>query len=127
MVGKSERDQPLRGMRVLIAEDEIFIAMSLEDTLRDAGADIVHAATLTTALERAKDHSLSLAVLDVRLGRQSTEAVADVLAARSVPFIFYSGNALPAPVRDKHPNARVLLKPVKEEAFLETVVAITRH
>ena len=127
MADKSERDQPLRGMRVLVAEDEYFIAVALEEALRDAGADIVHASTLPAALERAKDQPLSLAVLDVRLGRHSTEAVADLLAARAVPFIFYSGNSLPAPVRDKHPNVRVLLKPVRQEEFVETVVAVTRH
>src|SRR5215469_2224725 len=107
MTHKAEHDQPLRGMRILVADDEFLIATLIEETLTDAGAEIVTAATLPTALKAANDEQFSAALLDVRLGRQTTEAVADVLAAHSVPFIFYSGQALPDGIREKHPDARV--------------------
>ena len=123
----TERDQPLRGMRILIADDEFLIAVVIEETLREAGAEIVIAATLEAALKEASDEPLSAALLDVRLGRQTTEAVADVLAARAVPFIFYSGQALPDAVRRKHPDAKILTKPVKQSAFVEAMIGIMRH
>lgn len=127
MDARSEQDQPLRGMRILIADDEFLIAAVLEDVFSEAGAEIVSAATLADALEGAQGASLSAAVLDVRLGRQTTEAVADVLTSRGVPFIFYSGQALPDRMRDKYPHARVLLKPVEHSAFVDELLKAVRH
>jgi len=125
MTHKAEHDQPLRGMRILVADDEFLIAVLIEETLRDAGAEISTAATLPLALKSANDEPLAAAVLDVRLGRQTSETVADVLAARGVPFVFYTGQALPDHVRQKYPYARVLNKPSSHGVFVETMLQIT--
>ena len=117
-------DRPLCGLWVLIADDEFLIAVTLEETLRDAGADIVSASTLSAALDRANREALSAALLDVRLGRDTTETVADVLARRAVPFVFYTGQSLPESIRKKHPNAPVLIKPVRQEAFVDAIYRI---
>lgn len=127
MERETEQVQPLRGMRILVADDEFLIAIVIEETLRDAGAEVVSVATLSAALETANDESLSAALLDVRLGRQTTEAVADVLSTRAVPFVFYTGQALPDSMREKHPGAPVLVKPVKLDAFVEALNKIMRH
>src|SRR5215475_11262559 len=100
MERKIEGGHPLQGMRVLVVDDEFLIAVTIEDTLRDAGAEIVSAATLPAALKAASHEPLSAALLDVRLDRHSTEEVADVLASREVPFFFYSGQPLPDRIRD---------------------------
>jgi len=83
-----EHEQPLQGMRILVVDDEFLILICIEEALSAAGAEIVSAATVPEALERAADESLSAALLDVRVGVRTTEAVADELAARSVPFVF---------------------------------------
>ena len=123
MEPKIERGQPLRGMRILIADDEFLIALSLEETFRDAGAEIVSASTLKAALTIAQKDALTAAVLDVRMGQRTTEMVADVLAERGVPFIFYSGQSLPQSMRDKFPEAKVLAKPANQDAFIAVLVA----
>ncbi|MEI9987717.1 MAG: response regulator [Aliidongia sp.] len=113
-------------MRILVADDEILIALDLGDILSDAGAEIVGpCGTLAEALRAAAESELSAAVLDVRLGRDTTEAVAALLAERDVPFVFYSGQALPDTMRDKSPHARVLIKPARQAALLEAVVRMT--
>jgi len=123
-----ERDRPLRGMRILIADDEFLIAITIEEAFRDAGADVVTAATLGAALKSVRaDEALSAAFLDVRLGHDTTEAVADELAARAVPFAFYTGQALPDHIRRKHPDIKVLIKPSKQELFIATILDIARH
>ena len=127
MERKAAYDQPLQGMLILVADDEYLIAVTIEETLCDAGAEIVSASTLAAALKSANDDLLTAAVLDVRLGQQTTETVADVLAARAVPFIFYSGQELPGFMRDKHPDARVLIKPTKQSTFVEALRSIARH
>jgi DNA-binding response OmpR family regulator len=119
-------DKRLEGKRLLIADDEFLIALCIQETFRDAGAEVVTAATLQDALKIASDEPLSAALLDVRLGRQTTEPVADVLAARAVPFVFYSGQALPALIRAKHPDARVLMKPSQQNVFVDAMLQAMR-
>lgn len=121
------RDEPLRGLRILVADDEFLIMVAIEDTLRDAGAEIITAPTLAVALKIATEEPLSAALLDFRLGRQTTEAVADALAARGIPFVFYTGQMLPDHVREKHRDARMLNKPVRQEAFVEAMLHATGH
>ena len=127
MEHKAEEDQRLRGMRILVADDEFLIAVTIEETLRDAGAETVTAATLPAALKMANDGPLSAALLDVRLGAYTSEAVAEALAARGVPFVFYSGQALPDRMREKFPYARVLSKPTRQETFIEAILQVTEH
>ena len=124
---KTSQDQRLQGMRILVADDEYLIAITIEETLSDAGAEIVSASTLAAALKSANDVSLSAAVLDVRLGRQTTEAVADALAARAVPFIFYTGQALPDSIHVKHPGVTVLIKPSNQDTFVGAVLKAMGH
>jgi DNA-binding NtrC family response regulator len=119
--------QPLRGLRILVADDEFLIAITIEDTLRDAGAEVVLASTLAQALKTATDGPISAALLDVRIGRETSEAVADALAARAVPFLFYSGQPLPDRMRDRHPAARVLVKPVRQDTFVEELRKIVNR
>lgn len=127
MEHKTEREHPLQSLRILVADDEFLIAVCIEEALGNAGAEVVTVATLSAALKSATDELLSAALLDVRLGRQTTETVADLLAARGVPFVFYTGQELPDHIRQKHPDARVLAKPSKLAAFVETMRQVTSH
>jgi CheY-like chemotaxis protein len=114
-------------MRILVADDEFLIAVTIEDMLREAGAEIVTAATLPAAMKATEDQRFTAAILDVRLGRSTSETVADRLAARGVPVVFYSGQALPESLRHKHPDAKVLTKPVRQSAFIDAVLEAVRH
>ena len=78
-------------------------------------------------MKSANDESLAAAVLDVRLGLQTTETVADTLAARAVPFVFYTGQSLPDSIHDKHPDVAVLIKPADQGAFVDAVLKATGH
>jgi CheY-like chemotaxis protein len=96
----------LKGKRVLVVEDEPLIAIVLADILEDAGCVVVGPAYDTDqALARISSDAIDAAVLDVNLGSGLTSApVADVLAARSIPFIFatgYGDNALRAEDRKR--------------------------
>src|SRR4051812_41276287 len=82
MEQKSAPDLPLEGQCILVAEDEFLIATVIEDTLREAGADTRRAANVRAALQDIDYKTPSAALLDVRLGRQTSEEVADSLTAR---------------------------------------------
>jgi hypothetical protein len=59
--------------------------------------------------------------LDFRLGGDTSEPIADVLAARNVPFVFYSGQTLPEKVRAKYPGVMALAKPLRHNDVVEAV------
>jgi len=107
----------LTGARILIAEDDPLIAMLLEDTLTEAGAQVLGpAATVPEglALLTAQPHA---ALLDLNLSGETCAALADALAARGIPFIIASGDAVDAPLPAHH-TAPTLHKPFAPDAAI---------
>jgi DNA-binding response OmpR family regulator len=105
----AQSEQP---KRVLVVEDDALIALDIARQLADAGFQVVGpAVSVARALRLIGDHGCDIAVLDVNLGnRETSEAVAHALRARSTPFIVLSGY-----MREQHPpglqGAPVLAKP----------------
>ena len=84
-------DAPRR--RVLIVEDELLIAMLVEQMVEDLGfAAVGPALTVDEALSMIDRERLDCAVLDMNLGHGVSSApVASALRAKGVPFLFASG------------------------------------
>src|SRR5262245_41014319 len=83
---------PLRGVRLLLVEDDALLLMELEAILLEAGAEIAGGCrTVRDALAIASGDEVDAAILDVRVGRETIVPVAQQLASRSTPFIFYTG------------------------------------
>ena len=83
---------PLSGRWILLVEDEIIVACLLEDMLADLGCAVVGpAASIHQALAMIDTEAIDAAVLDVNLNGQMSYPIADVLAARGVPFVFSTG------------------------------------
>lgn len=79
----------LSGRRVLVVEDEMMILMIIEDMLTDLGCDsVTGAATVGQALTLVDTQVFDIAMLDMNLGGNRSDAVADALAAHGVPFVF---------------------------------------
>lgn len=101
----------LTGRRVLVVEDEALVAMLVEDALLDAGAGVIGpAATVAEALACLERETPDVAVLDLNLAGETSTPVADVLAARGIPFVVatgYGADGLPP----GHAKATVLAKP----------------
>jgi CheY-like chemotaxis protein len=82
----------LEGLRILVVEDELLAVLTLEDILRDAGCVIAATASrIGPALEAAREAEIDIAQLDVNLAGELVYPVAEVLAARRVPFLFMTG------------------------------------
>ncbi|ACP27243.1 putative response regulator receiver protein [Sinorhizobium fredii NGR234] len=125
MERKANENQLLCGARVLIAEDEVLIALDIEAAFRDAGAEVLSPCmTLSAALDAARNEAVSLAVLDVRLGRETTEDVSDVLAERGIPFLFYSGQRLPAEMQEKCRDAVMVDKPASQQDLVDAAAKL---
>jgi CheY-like chemotaxis protein len=91
--------------RVLVVEDELVIAVTIEDVLRALGCEIVGpVATVEKALKLARDETFDVAILDVTIRGGKVYPVAELLLARGIPFVFasgYGGWALPEALRDR--------------------------
>jgi DNA-binding response OmpR family regulator len=79
-------------MRLLIVEDEYFLAQDLAYHFQNLGAEILGpAGTVLDALTLLKSADVEAAVLDINLRGERVYPVADVLLQRNVPFVFASG------------------------------------
>ncbi len=76
--------------RVLIVEDEIIVALFMEDMLAEFGYEVAGVVShVKEALARDTDYEL--AVLDVHLNGRPVFDFADKLAACGTPFVFATG------------------------------------
>lgn len=117
----------LSGARVLVVEDDFFIALELTTILSEAGAEVVGPSqTLAAALTLAEDETLSAAILDIRLGNGTVAPVAHRLADRHVPFFFYTGQSRTDPLQLEWPDCRVLSKPASPNAIVKAVAALLK-
>lgn len=104
----------LAGLKVFVVEDEMMVAMLMEDMLADLGCVVVGPISrLDDAMDSLVDLTLDCAVLDVNLGGQSVFPLADLLRERGVPYAFATGYG-DAGVRPVDNGAPVLQKPFRE-------------
>ncbi len=120
-------DQDLSGQRVLVVEDELMVAMGIEMILTDAACEVVGpVGRFDEAVDAARTGRFDVAVLDVNLRGTEVYPVADVLAARGIPFAFLTGygrDTLPA----RFTGHDVLAKPFQKEALLHTISSLATH
>ncbi len=78
--------------RILIVEDEMILALNLEDMLMELGHTVVAIATrIKDAIDLAKSCDIDLAILDLNLSGSLSFPVAEILRKRGIPFMFASG------------------------------------
>lgn len=108
----------LKGLKVLVVEDESMVSMLMEDMLQDLGCMVVGTiARFDDALKQAiNDPAFDVALLDVNLNGKQTFPIAEQLAARGVRFIFATGygeGILPQSLQ----GGPILQKPFELEAL----------
>lgn len=115
-----KRDEQKQISRILVVEDEPFIAMGLEQLLPKLGYEVVSVAShLRDALAKAEAGGFDLAILDVNLSGELSYRVADVLLAKGIPFIFCTAYADVAFGRYTH--VPVLQKPFDKKALSRAI------
>ena len=110
---------------VLIVEDEPLIAMMLEDFLGEMGKTVIGPAdSCAQALALIAKGGIDAAILDVNLrGGETSDPIADALAAAGIPFLFASGGSGDG-VEGPHSNRPVLAKPFTMEAVAKALEAL---
>lgn len=114
--------------KVLVAEDEVLVAMSLERALVDAGLEVVGpAASLARARELVKTQPVGAAVLDTNLQGEMVFPLAEELVARGVPVLLVTGygndDILPPSLR----AIPRLQKPASERDLIDRLCGLIRR
>lgn len=107
--------------RVLVVEDEPMMAETLCDLMEDAGCKPVGpAATVADALSLIERGGIDVAMLDIRLKRETSFPVARALRQRGIPWLFltsYQQHDLPDDLAD----AVLVEKPFSPPVLVEIV------
>lgn len=115
----------LAGKRVLIVEDEYFVADDLRRAFAKADAEVVGPfASVAAALAAAREGEFDAAILDINLGGEMSYAVADSLLERGIPFVLATGYDDWA-VPQRLSAAARLPKPFGPQAALDAVARMT--
>ncbi|WP_189338480.1 response regulator [Sphingobium sp. SCG-1] len=120
----SSHDTLFADARILVVEDEYFLASDLAEAIGGTGAKVVGpSGRLADARELAKNEKLNIAVLDVNLRGEMVFDLLDELLDRQVPVLLatgYSRSALP----DRYRSCHFVEKPYKIPDLLSE---IARH
>lgn len=82
----------MKNAAFFLVEDEALLRMMTADMLEELGHRVVaEAGTVVAAEPLARTAKFDLAVLDINVGGANIAPIAEILAARGLPFIFVSG------------------------------------
>jgi DNA-binding NtrC family response regulator len=91
-MNSENRSETLEGRRILVVEDEYYLADDIVRALRDCGAEIVGpVATLDQAEKLVSEGGLDCAILDLNLRGEMSFPVADALTGSGIPFLIATG------------------------------------
>jgi PAS domain S-box-containing protein len=104
--------------RILVVEDEPLVGMEIADALTEAGFTVLGPVSSNAdALALVAVSGCDGAVLDVNLGRETSEPLAIKFRAEGVPFITLTGYA-PDQTPESYQHAPVLTKPILTEILV---------
>lgn len=117
----------LSGCRVLVTEDEYFLADDIARSLQSYGAKILGPVSeLESASRILNFETVDAAVLDINLKGQIVFPIARALRARNVPFVFTTGydrRSIDAEFQD----VLIWEKPFDLIAMVRALAGMVRH
>lgn len=117
---------PAMPTRILIVEDDHFIAMEMEGALQDAGFDVIGiGASAEEALQLAADYRPQLAIMDIRLNgnRDGIEAAIELFSKHQIRCVFATAHHT-AEIRQRAERAKPLAwipKPYTMPSLIEVI------
>jgi CheY-like chemotaxis protein len=107
---------PLVDKRILVVEDEALIAIMLAEMLGDLGARVIGpACTVAAGLSLAEAEVLDAAVLDINVGGERVDVIAELLVKRGVPIVFATGYATAPPNGGR--ASHIISKPYTQDSL----------
>ena len=107
---RSQQRSRIRTRRILIVEDDLVIALMMEEIVREMGCAVSGiAGTLGMARLQFAKRDFDAVLLDVNLGGEYNPETADLLLENGVPFAFVTGYDYV--VEPRHEKVPLLQKP----------------
>jgi len=115
-------EQPLGEQRVLVVEDEYFIALEIADTLTAEGAEIAGPVeNVAKATKVVSEEHVDLCLLDIALiGGERSYPLVDLLSEAGVPVIFVTGYEREA-IPSRYGKLPIIVKPFDRDILLKTI------
>lgn len=115
----------LAGLRVLLVEDQVLIALDAESCLKALGAaQVVIAPTSEHAMKQINQAKPDLAVLDVNLGDHTSAPVAEALRNLGVPFVFATGYGDTVMVPESMRSVPIVRKPYADATLADAIAVL---
>lgn len=108
--------QQAASLQILLVEDEVLLAMVLEEMVMTAGHTARRATRLSEAMELVREEPFAAAVLDVNVAGEPVFPLAALLRERGTPFCFATGYGV-ASLAPEFRDCPVLQKPFGAAAF----------
>ena len=122
-MSSDQRYSKLRGRTILIVEDEVLVAMMMEDILLEQGCTPQVAGEEKQALACIDGRRFDAAILDVNLNGAASFPIAEALKARGVPFAFSTGYD-ERMLREGFGDQPVIRKPFLPDKLLDVLCAL---
>lgn len=114
----------LRGLRVLVVEDNFLLAEVISDTLESYGCRVVGpAADVASAARLARESEFDGAVLDINLFGEFCFPVVEALVERGLPFLFLTGYDNKRVIPPQYRSVPRLSKPVDPAKMSAAIAA----
>jgi CheY-like chemotaxis protein len=109
----------MAGRSILIVEDEMLLAMDIEEMVRSAGCSVIGpVGTVAEAVRKLRDSKPDGAILDVSLSGELVFPIADALQEAGIPFMIVTGYARDQ-VPERHRTRPFLQKPYKATVLID--------
>lgn len=109
------------GRRIMIVEDDPIIGMDIADIFQTRGAEVTGPfTTVANALKALRDIP-DVAVLDVNLGHETSDAIAEQLSSLAIPFLILSGQMDSSDLIDAFRGTPIVSKPFGEDELTAQV------
>jgi len=108
------------GKTLLLAEDEMYVAMTLSDLLTEAGYRVFTAARLRDALGVAEREHIDCAILDINLHGEQVYPLCERLRQRGVPFVFTSAYGVEG-LAERYRDSPMVGKPYTCDEVVEAI------
>ena len=106
----------LDGLRVLVIEDEPTVAFLVGEIIEDAEGELAASCGSVREVRELLRSGLEFdcALLDVNLADGDVGPILEAMKARGLPVVVQTGGqGLPERIRNRHPDLKVLQKPVR--------------
>ena len=116
------------GLRVMVAEDDWLLALSIQGMLQEIGCAVIGPASNVIDAQRlAEEKSFDIALLDVRFQYNDTSTlIAQILKKKRIPFAYVTAYSESELRLWNMPKAFILQKPVAASNLAATITVLSK-